>query len=104
SKVMGSEFLPHLEEGMIQARGSLAASTSLSEGEQFAKKARLIFASFPEVTEVVSQAGRPDDGTDTGGFGNTEYFINLKPKEEWRPVFHEDKVALIAAMNRELEK
>ena len=104
SKTIGSEFLPHLEEGMIQARGSLAVSTSLSEAQKFTTQARLIFASFPEVTEVVSQAGRPDDGTDTGGFGNTEYFINLKPKEEWRPVFHEDKVALIAAMNRELEK
>jgi cobalt-zinc-cadmium resistance protein CzcA len=103
-KTIGSEFLPHLEEGMIQARGSLAVSTSLSEAQKFTTQARLIFASFPEVTEVVSQAGRPDDGTDTGGFGNTEYFINLKPKEEWRPVFHEDKVALIAAMNRELEK
>jgi cobalt-zinc-cadmium resistance protein CzcA len=102
--VIGSEFLPHLEEGMIQARGSLAASTSLSEGEQFAKKARLIFASFPEVTEVVSQAGRPDDGTDTGGFGNTEYFINLKPKEEWRRIFHENKEELITAMNHEVSK
>jgi cobalt-zinc-cadmium resistance protein CzcA len=104
SKVIGSEFLPHLEEGSIQARGSLAASTSLSEGEAFAKRARLIFASFPEVTEVVSQAGRPDDGTDTGGFGNSEYFINLKPKQDWRPVFGESKEALIAAMNREVSK
>jgi len=104
SGAIGSEFLPHLEEGSIQARGSLAASTSLSEGERFAGKARLIFASFPEVTEVVSQAGRPDDGTDTGGFGNTEYFINLKPKEEWRPVFHEQKEALIAAMSREVSQ
>jgi cobalt-zinc-cadmium resistance protein CzcA len=104
TKAIGSEFLPHLEEGMIQARGSLAPSTSLTEGTRFATEARLVFASFPEVTEVVSQAGRPDDGTDTGGFGNTEYFINLKPKEEWRPVFHQDKEALIAAMNRALSR
>lgn len=48
----------------------------------------MIFASFPEVTKVVSEAGRPDDGTDTGGFGNTEYFVGLRPKEQWRPVFH----------------
>jgi cobalt-zinc-cadmium resistance protein CzcA len=102
--VIGSEFLPHLEEGMIQARGSLAASTSLSEGTRFTHQARRIFASFPEVTEVVSQAGRPDDGTDTGGFGNTEYFINLKPKEEWRPVFRQSKEALIAAMNHAVSK
>jgi len=53
---------------------------------------------------VTSQVGRPDDGTDTTGFFNTEYFVDLKPKEEWRPVFHEDKEALIAAMNHELDK
>jgi heavy metal efflux system protein len=104
SGIIGSEFLPHLDEGAIWARGSLSNSTSLSEGKKFASKARVIFASFPEVTKVVSQAGRPDDGTDTGGFGNTEYFVDLKPKEEWRPVFHQDKDELIAAMGREVAK
>ncbi len=104
SGIIGSEFLPHLDEGAIWARGSLSNSSSLSEGKAFATKARLIFASFPEVTKVVSQAGRPDDGTDTGGFGNTEYFVDLKPKEEWRPVFHQDKEELIAAMNRQVSK
>ena len=87
SGVIGSEFLPHLDEGAIWARGSLANSTSLSEGTRFTQQARLVFASFPEVTNVVSQAGRPDDGTDTGGFGNTEFFVDLKPKDQWRPVF-----------------
>jgi len=58
--------------------------------------ARRIFASFPETIQVVSQIGRPDDGTDTGGFGNTEYFIDLKPKAQWRPVFREEKDELIA--------
>ena len=104
SGIIGSEFLPHLDEGAIWARGSLANSTSLTEGKRFTDQARIIFASFPEVTTVVSQAGRPDDGTDTGGFGNTEYFVDLKPKEEWRPVFHQDKDKLIAAMNREVSK
>ena len=52
----------------------------------------------------MSQTGRPDDGTDTTGFFNTEYFVDLKPKKQWRPVFHQDKDALIAAMNRKLEK
>jgi len=104
SGVIGSEFLPHLDEGAIWARGTLATSTSLDEGTKFAAKARVILASFPEVTQVVSEVGRPDDGTDTGGFGNTEYFCELKPKEQWRPVFHEDKEALIAAMNHELAK
>jgi|HubBroStandDraft_6_1064221.scaffolds.fasta_scaffold01759_2 cobalt-zinc-cadmium resistance protein CzcA len=104
SGIIGSEFLPHLDEGAIWARGTLSNSTSLTEGKDFAARARLIFASFPEVTKVVSQAGRPDDGTDTGGFGNTEYFVDLKPKEEWRPVFRQDKDELIAAMNREVSK
>ena len=104
SGVIGSEFLPHLDEGAIWARGTLANSTSLSEGERFTTECRYVFASFPEVTTVVSQAGRPDDGTDTGGFGNTEYFVDLKPKDEWRPVFHKNKDELIAAMNRALQK
>ena len=104
SGIIGSEFLPHLDEGAIWARGSLANSTSLTEGSRFADQGRIIFASFPEVTNVVSQAGRPDDGTDTGGFGNTEYFVDLKPKEEWRSIFHQDKDELIAAMNREVSK
>jgi cobalt-zinc-cadmium resistance protein CzcA len=104
SGIIGSEFLPHLDEGAIWARGSLANSTSLTEGKRFTDQARIIFASFPEVKTVVSEVGRPDDGTDTGGFGNTEYFVDLIPKEQWRPVFHQDKNELIAAMNREVSK
>jgi cobalt-zinc-cadmium resistance protein CzcA len=104
SGVIGSEFPPHLDEGSIWARGTLAQSTSLTEGTRFMNQARLIFASFPEAKQVISEIGRPDDGTDTGGFGNTEYFVDLKPKAEWRPVFGEDKEKLIAAMNREIAK
>ena len=104
SGVIGSEFLPHLDEGAIWARGAMANSVGETEGTRFAQQNRYIFASFPEVTKVVSQAGAPDDGTDTGGFGNTEYFIDLKPKEQWRPVFHQNKEELIAAMDREVEK
>ena len=102
--VIGAEFLPHLDEGAIWARGTLANSTSLSEGEKFATEERYVFASFPEVKTVVSQAGRPDDGTDTGGFGNTEYFVDLKPHDQWRPVFHQNKEELIAAMNLAVRK
>ena len=61
-----------------------------------------MLCSFPEVPQCTSQTGRPDDGTDTTSFFNTEYFVDLKPKEDWRPVFHENKDELIAAMNREL--
>src|SRR5579883_2712003 len=101
---IGSEFLPHLDEGAIWARGTLAPSTGPEEGAELMRRARLVFASFPEVTQVVSQVGRPDDGTDTTGFFNTEYFVDLKPKKQWRPIFHQDKDKLIAAMDYQLEK
>ncbi len=104
SGVIGSEFLPHLDEGAIWVRGTLAPSTGPTEGLRVVNQARVILASFPEVPVVVSQVGRPDDGTDPTGFFNTEYFVDLLPKEKWRPVFHENKDRLIAAMNRELEK
>jgi heavy metal efflux system protein len=104
SGVIGSEFLPHLDEGAVWVRGTLAPSTGPTEGVRVANEARVVLASFPEVTLVTSQVGRPDDGTDTAGFFNTEYFVDLKPKNKWRPVFHEDKDALIAAMDRELSK
>src|SRR5271170_6302439 len=104
SGVIGSEFLPHLDEGAIWVRGTLAPSTGPTEGIEVMNKARIELARFPEVTQVVSQVGRPDDGTDTTGFFNTEYFVDLKPKADWRPVFREDKDELIAAMDRELEK
>jgi heavy metal efflux system protein len=104
SGVIGSEFLPHLDEGAIWARGTLHPSTGPSEGKRIMDQARLVFASFPEVTQVVSQMGRSDDGTDATGFFNTEYFIDLKPRDRWRKDFHENKDALIEAMNREVEK
>ncbi len=104
SGVIGSEFLPHLDEGALWVRGTLAPSTGPSEGIRVANQARVVLCSFPEVPQCTSQVGRPDDGTDTTGFFNTEYFVDLKPKEQWRPVFHQNKDELIAAMNRELDK
>jgi len=101
---IGSEFLPHLDEGALWVRGTLAPSTGPTEGTRISNQARILLCSFPEVTQCTSQVGRPDDGTDTTGFFNTEYFVDLKPKEQWRPVFHEDKDELIAAMQRELDK
>jgi cobalt-zinc-cadmium resistance protein CzcA len=104
SGVIGSEFLPHLDEGALWVRGTLAPSTGPTEGIRVANQARILLCSFPEVTECTSQVGRPDDGTDTTGFFNTEYFVGLKPKEQWRPGFHQDKDQIIAAMNLELSK
>jgi cobalt-zinc-cadmium resistance protein CzcA len=101
---IGSEFLPHLDEGAFWVRGTSAPSTGLDRGVQIANQARIALCSFPEATVCTSQLGRPDDGTDTTGFFNTEYFVDLKPKEQWRPAFHRDREALIAEMNTELEK
>ena len=101
---IGSEFLPHLDEGAIWVRGTAAPSIGPTEGTTIMDRARLIMAAFPEVTQVVSQVGRPDDGTDTTEFSNTEFFVDLKPKEQWRTVFHQNKETLIAAMNRRLEE
>ncbi len=102
--VIGSEFLPHLDEGAIWVRGVLAPSTGPDEGIRIANQARIVLCSFPEVPQCTSQVGRPDDGTDATGFFNTEYFVDLKPKDQWRLVFHENKEEVIAAMQRELDK
>ena len=102
--VVGSEFLPHLDEGALWVRGTLAPSTGPDEGIRVSNQARIVLCSFPEVPQCTSQVGRPDDGTDTTGFFNTEYFVDLKAKQEWRPVFHQNKDELIAAMQRELDK
>lgn len=102
--VVGSEFLPHLDEGAIWVRGTLAPSTGPEQSVAIANRARVLLASFPEVIETTSQAGRADDGTDTTGYFNTEYFVGLKPKSEWRPIFHENKDNLIAAMSAQLDQ
>jgi cobalt-zinc-cadmium resistance protein CzcA len=102
--VIGSEFLPHLDEGALWVRGTLAPSTGPTEGIRLSNQERLLLCSWPEVIQCTSQVGRPDDGTDTTGFFNTEYFVDLKPKEQWRPAFHQNKEALIASMNSELTK
>ena len=101
---IGSEFLPHLDEGSIWVRGTLPPSEGPTASIDFTNRARQVMASFPEVTQVVSQTGRPDDGTDTAGFFNTEYFVDLKQKENWRPLFHRDKEALIAAIDKQLSQ
>jgi cobalt-zinc-cadmium resistance protein CzcA len=102
--VIGSEFLPHLDEGALWVRGELAPSVGPNESIRLANQARILLCSWPEVTTSISNTGRPDDGVDHTGFFNTEYFVDLKPKEKWRPAFHQNKDELIAAMNGELSK
>ena len=104
SGVIGSEFLPHLDEGALWVRGTLAMSVGPTDSARIAERTREVLCSFPEVPRVVNQIGRPDDGTDTTGFFDMEFFVDLLPKEQWRPVFHQNKDLLIAAMNHQLEK
>jgi cobalt-zinc-cadmium resistance protein CzcA len=101
---IGSEFLPHLDEGAIWLRGTSAPSTGLTDGTNIMNRARILLASYPEVTQVVTQVGRPDDGTDYTGFNNTEYFIDLKPKQQWRAKYHQEKEKLIFDMDAQLKK
>jgi heavy metal efflux system protein len=101
--VVGSEFLPHLDEGAIWVRGTLAPSSGPTAGIERAHRARRILASFPEAKQVVSQVGRPDDGSDASGFYNTEFFVDLWPREKWRSQFR-TKDELIAAMDDALNK
>jgi cobalt-zinc-cadmium resistance protein CzcA len=81
--ILGGEFLPKLEEGNIWARATMPLSVSLNRAATVAQEARGIFLSFPEVSMVLSQVGRPDDGTDATGFFNAEFLVNLKPLDRW---------------------
>jgi cobalt-zinc-cadmium resistance protein CzcA len=102
---LGSEFLPHLEEGNIWLRATVKpGSVTLEESVKVARKIRERVLKYPEVTQVLSQEGGPDDGTDPAKFGDQEYYIGLKPANEWRPEFKEDKNKLIAKMKKDLEE
>ena len=83
-RVLGLEFLPALEEGNLWVRATMPSSISLEAGNSYANEMRRIFASYPEVATVVSQQGRPDDGTDASGFFNAEFFVPMKPEGQWR--------------------
>ena len=80
---LGLEFLPHLEEGNFWIRATLPASSNLAAGEPYVARMRQIIGSYPEVERVISQHGRPDDGTDATGFFNVEFFVPLKPFDSW---------------------
>jgi len=80
-RFLGLEFLPHLEEGNLWIRATMPPSISLEEGNDFVNRMRLVIRNFPEVETVVSQQGRPDDGTDATGFFNAEFFAPLKPEK-----------------------
>ena len=81
---LGLEFLPKLEEGNLWIRATMPSTISLEEGNSYVNRMRTVIRSFPEVESVVSQHGRPDDGTDAAGFFNAEFFAPLKPFSQWR--------------------
>jgi heavy metal efflux system protein len=99
---LGGEFLPKLEEGNIWARATMPLTISLDRGARLTTRMRRAFMSFPEVTTVVSQLGRPDDGTETTGFFNIEFSVDLKPKAEWPAGL--DKPELIKQMDDKLQR
>src|SRR5271168_795191 len=103
SGIVDSEFLPHLDEGAIWVRGTLAPSAGPSTGIDVTKRGRAIFAQFPEVKQIVSQVGRPDDGSDASGFYNTEFFVDLWPRSQWRAEYR-TKEELIDAMDKALNQ
>ena len=99
---LGLEFLPKLEEGNLWIRATMPSTISLEEGNGYVNRMREVIRSFPEVESVVSQHGRPDDGTDAAGFFNAEFFAPLKPASQWRKEFG-DKDDLTAEILEKLE-
>jgi cobalt-zinc-cadmium resistance protein CzcA len=99
---VGLEFLPKLEEGNIWLRAALPPSVSLDEGNVYANRMRRLVKGFPEVETVITQHGRPDDGTDPDGFSNVEFFVPLKPADKWRRGLSKEQ--LIAEMGDALRK
>jgi cobalt-zinc-cadmium resistance protein CzcA len=102
ASTVGLEFLPKLEEGNIWMRAALPPSVSLDEGNGYINRMRALIRGFPEVETVVSQHGRPDDGTDPDGFSNGEFFVPLKPFDQWRKGL--DKQGLVSEMADALRK
>ena len=92
---MGGEFLPTLEEGSIWMRATMPATISLEEGSGYTDRMRRVMMEFPEVITITSQQGRPDDGTDSAGFFNSEFFVPLKPMDEWTTAKSKDELVRI---------
>jgi cobalt-zinc-cadmium resistance protein CzcA len=99
---VGAEFMPHLDEGALWVRATMPYTISFDESAKIVPQIRSIISSFPEVTVVGSEHGRPDDGTDPTGFFNAEFFVGLKPYSEWHGSIH-TKPQLIAAINDKLQ-
>jgi heavy metal efflux system protein len=99
---IGDEFMPHLDEGALWIRATMPYTISFEESSKIAPQVRRILRSFPEVTVVASEHGRPDDGTDPTGFFNVEFFVGLKPYRQWKGAYR-TKAQLIEAINQKLQ-
>ncbi|HEY2068371.1 MAG TPA: CusA/CzcA family heavy metal efflux RND transporter [Rhizomicrobium sp.] len=99
---VGAEFMPHLDEGALWVRATMPYTISFDESAKITPKIRDILKTFPDVTTVASELGRPDDGTDSTGFFNVEFYVGLKPYSQWTGPYR-DKAALIEAINRKLQ-
>ncbi len=100
---IGAEFMPHLDEGALWVRATMPYTISFDEAARISPEIRAVLRSFPVVTTVTSELGRPDDGTDSTGFFNDEFFVGLKPYSEWRGTYR-DKQALIDAIDAKLAR
>ncbi|MDN5873996.1 MAG: efflux RND transporter permease subunit, partial [Sinobacteraceae bacterium] len=100
---IGAEFMPTLDEGALWVRATMPYTISFDKASAISPKIRTVLRSFPEVTTVTSELGRPDDGTDSTGFYNDEFFVGLKPYSQWRGPYH-DKAALIHAIDTKLQQ
>ncbi len=98
--LLGTEFLPSLDEGSIYVRASAPLSISLNETKKLSNDMRKVFLSFEEVKQVMSQTGRPNDGTDATGFYNMEFLVDIYPKKEWKR--KETKEQLVQRMQEKL--
>jgi cobalt-zinc-cadmium resistance protein CzcA len=96
---VGAEFMPKLDEGALWVRATMPYTISLDESEKIVPQVRAILRSFPEVTVVASEHGRPDDGTDATGFFNAEFYVGLKPYHEWHGAYA-NKAQLIDAIDK----
>jgi cobalt-zinc-cadmium resistance protein CzcA len=101
ARFLGTEFIPHLDEGALWVEGSAPMSISLTQSKIMADSMRYDLLRFPEVHEVISQIGRPDDGTDPKGFYDIECLVDLYPKEKWKS--HLTKDELIDKMQKTLD-
>ena len=99
---IGGEFMPQLDEGALWVRATMPYAISFDEAARVTPRIRDVLKSFPDVTTVASELGRPDDGTDPTGFFNVEFYVGLKPYSQWTGAYR-DKPALIAAINRRLQ-